>query len=86
MNAPTHFYNNRARVRDDPHWVILSLGDTTIVATFKEANEAAAKRASARYKETAERINVELDATGRMDYSRALDITCDVRRELDVRP
>ena len=90
MTAPNQFPNNRAHVRTDPHSVILCLGDTTIVATINSQNEAVAKKVMACYEATAERINVELDATGRMDMSRALDITPDVifdhRLALDVRP
>ena len=81
--------NNRAHVRTDPHSVILCLGDTTIAATLN-AREPVAKRALARYEETAARINARLDATGRMNLLRASVITRQVvkehRRELDDRP
>ena len=77
-------HNIRAHVRAESQMVILSLGDTTIAATLNSRNEAVAKVAKkvlAGYEAIAERINAEIDATGRMDVSRALEIMRDVITE-----
>ena len=87
MTAPDQFPNNRAHVINDPYAVILCFGNTAIVASIPAtlptvADGVGAKSATTKYGKAADRINAELDRTGRMTPYRALEIT----REMDDRP
>ena len=92
MNHPTEKPQPmaRAHVRDAPHGVSLRLGDMAVITTLTFRNDPYAKRAMDRYEESAKRINAELDETGSMNMSRALEIAHEVFevhwRELDDRP
>ena len=86
MTEPNPLRTPRAHVLEVPHAVALRLGDTTITALINPEGSID-KNSLALYEEIAKKINDELDATGRMNMSRASEITHETeehQRRLDV--